>query len=150
MRVEKDFEDFIRLLNENDVRYVIVGAFAIAFYARPRFTGDIDFFIDHSNSNIQALLQTISAFGFDSLDLSEKDFDEDTIVQLGYEPNRIDLLTSISGVNFRQAFDNKIKGKYGEEPAFFISLDDLIANKKVSDRMQDKSDLELLERFKNQ
>lgn len=147
MRVEKDFEDFIKLLNENDVKYLIVGAFAIAFHARPRFTGDIDFFIGSSTSNIQALLQAVSEFGFQSLELSEEDLNEDSIVQLGYEPNRIDLITSISGVKFKQAFANKVEGKYGEELTFFISLEDLITNKKASDRTQDKSDLELLEQF---
>lgn len=148
MRVEKDFEEFIKLLNEHDVRYVIVGAFAISFHARPRFTGDIDFFISNSSKNIRSLLQALQEFGFKSLNLSEKDFDEDSIIQLGYEPNRIDLLTSISGVSFSEAFKNKVEGKYGDESTYFISFDDLVANKKASNRTKDKGDLELLEQFR--
>jgi len=148
MRVEKDFEQFIALLNKREVQYVIVGAFAVSFHAQPRFTGDIDFFIGNSSANIQSLLQTLNDFGFKSLNLSEKDFDEDSIIQLGYEPNRIDLLTSISGVSFKEAYTNRVESKYGDETTYFISLDDLIANKKTSDRLKDKSDLELLEEFR--
>lgn len=148
MKVEKDFEEFIALLNKHEVQYVIVGAFAVSFHAQPRFTGDIDFFIDNSSANIQSLLLALKEFGFESLNLAEKDFDEDSIIQLGYEPNRIDLITSISGVSFKKAYSNRVDGKYGDETAAFISLDDLIANKKASDRLKDKSDLELLEKFR--
>ncbi len=148
MKVEKDFEEFIALLNKHEVQYVIVGAFAVSFHAQPRFTGDIDFFIDNSSANIQSLLLALKEFGFESLNLAEKDFDEDSIIQLGYEPNRIDLITSISGVSFKKAYSNRVDGKYGDEAAAFISLDDLIANKKASDRLKDKSDLELLEKFR--
>lgn len=148
MRVEKDFEEFIALLNEHDVQYVIVGAFAISFHARPRFTGDIDFFINNSSTNIRSLLEVLKNFGFESLNLSKEDFRSDSIIQLGNEPNRIDLLTSISGVDFKQAFSNKVEGKYGDEVTYFISLDDLIANKKAGNRLKDKSDLEMLEKFR--
>lgn len=148
MRVEKDFEEFIKSLNENDVKFLIVGAFAVSYHARPRFTGDIDFFIDSSSQNIKNLLQAIEQFGFDSLDISEKDFGKDSIIQLGYEPNRIDLLTDISGVQFGPAWENRIKGYYGNQVSHYISLEDLIANKKASNRTKDKSDLELLEQFR--
>lgn len=148
MRVEKDFEDFINLLNDHDIRYVIVGAFAISFHARPQFTGDIDFFIDNSSENIHAILRVLKDFGFESLNLSEKDFDEDSILQLGYEPNRIDLLTDISGVDFKEAFKNRVQGKYGDASAYFISFEDLVTNKKASNRAKDKSDLELLKQFR--
>jgi hypothetical protein len=148
MRVEKDFEEFINLLNENDVKYLVIGAFAVSFHARPRFTGDIDFFVDSSSQNIENLLQTLEQFGFGSLDLSEKDFNRGSILQLGYEPNRIDVLTDISGVQFKTAWKNRVKGNYGNQTSYFISFDDLIANKKASNRLKDRSDLELLEKFK--
>lgn len=148
MRVEKDFEEFIKLLNKNDVNFLIVGAFAVSYHARPRFTGDIDFFIGSSSQNIKNLLQAIEQFGFGSLDISEKDFGKDSILQLGYEPNRIDLLTDISGVQFGPAWENRVKGYYGNQISYYISLEDLIANKKASNRTKDKSDLELLEQFR--
>lgn len=148
MKVEKDFEEFIALLNKHEVQYVIVGAFAVSFHAQPRFTGDIDFFIGNTSANIQSLLLALKEFGFESLNLAEKDFDEDSIIQLGYEPNRIDLITNISGVSFKKAYSNKVKGTYGNETAYFISLEDLITNKRASDRLKDKSDLELLEKFR--
>ena len=97
MRVEKHFEEFIESLNENDVRYLVVGAYALSLHARPRNTGDIDIFIDFTEDNIQNLLGAIDDFGFGSLNLSSDDFDEDSILELGYEPNRIDIMTSISG-----------------------------------------------------
>lgn len=148
MKVEKDFEEFIALLNKHEVQYVIVGAFAVSFHAQPRFTGDIDFFIDNSSANIQSLLLALKEFGFESLNLAEKDFDEDSIIQLGYEPNRVDLITNISGVSFKKAYSNRVEGTYGNETAYFISLEDLITNKRASDRLKDKSDLELLEKFR--
>ncbi|MDZ7694953.1 MAG: DUF6036 family nucleotidyltransferase [Balneolaceae bacterium] len=148
MRVEKEFEDFIKLLNKHDVRYLIVGAFAVSFHSRPRFTGDLPIFLDKYSANIKKLLHALDDFGFKSLDLSIEDFRNDTIIQLVHEPNRIDLLSCISGVEFSKAFDNRAEGKYGNETVWFISIDDLIANKKASDRLKDRSDLELLEKFK--
>jgi hypothetical protein len=148
MRVEKDFEEFIELLNKNEVKYVIVGAYAISFHGRPRNTGDIDFFISNSKGNIENLLTTLKEFGFDSLKLTVDDFGGDKMLQLGYEPNRIDILTDISGITFAKAWNNREKGIYGHQTTYFISLDDLIKNKKASNRNKDISDLELLEKLK--
>jgi len=150
MRLEKDYEEFIELLNEHDVRYLVVGAYAVSYYARPRNTGDIDFFIDNSSQNISNLLQVLKKFGFGNLDLTPRDFKgNDNIIQLGYEPVRIDIMTGISGVSFKQAYNNKEQGKLGDQPVYFISLSDLIANKKASDRTQDKADAELLEKYRD-
>jgi len=144
MKLEEDYEEFIELLNEHNVQYLIVGAYAVSYYARPRNTGDIDFFIRKSTQNISNLLDALGAFGFGSLDLTPKDFAEDTILQLGYEPVRIDLMTSISGVSFEQAYNNKERGQLGNQTAYFISLNDLITNKEASNRTQDRADAELL------
>ncbi len=149
MRVEKDFEDFIKLLNENDVRYLIIGAFAVSFHARPRFTGDIDFLIDPLPQNIENLLQAIKEFGFESLGLSHQDFEPENVIQLGFEPNRIDLLTQVKGLNFNEAYDNRAEGMYGKQKAFFINRSDLIFSKKVSNRSKDKSDIELLRKMQD-
>lgn len=106
------------------------------------------FFIDNNPKNIKNLLKALEQFGFGSLDISEEDFSKDSMLQLGYEPNRIDVLTDISGVWFEPAWENKVKAHYGNQPSYFISIDDLIANKKASNRTKDKSDLELLEKFR--
>ena len=114
MRVEKDFEEFVRLLNRHKVRYLIVGAYAVAFHAQPRNTGDIDFFIENEKDNAKRLIKAIREFGFESLNLTEDDFlKPDYIVQLGYEPNRIDLLSSISGIKFDRGYAAKVKGMFG-------------------------------------
>lgn len=151
MRLEKDFEEFITLLNEHDVEYLIVGAYAVAYYARPRNTGDIDFFVNNADANITNLLMVLEDFGFGSLELDVDDFkDDDMVLQLGYEPIRIDIMTSISGITFNEAFSNKNKGELGDQVAYFISLVDLITNKRASDRTQDLADAELLERFQDE
>ena len=150
MRLEKDYEEFIELLNEHNVQYLVVGAYAVSYYARPRNTGDIDFLVDNSSKNISSLLQVLKKFGFAELDLTPNDFKgNDNIIQLGYEPVRIDIMTGISGVSFKQAYKNKVQGKLGDQPVNFISLKDLIANKKATDRTQDKADAELLKKFQN-
>jgi len=150
MRLEKDYEEFIELLNEHKVQYLIVGAYAVSYYARPRNTGDIDFFINNSSENISNLLKVLKDFGFGTLDLSPNDFKgDDNILQLGYEPVRIDVMTGISGISFQKAFKNKKQGKLGDQGVYFISLNDLITNKRASDRTQDKADAELLEKFKD-
>lgn len=150
MRLEKDYEEFIELLNEHNVQYLIVGAYAVSYYARPRNTGDIDFFVDNSSENISNLLKVLKDFGFGTLDLSPSDFEgDDNILQLGYEPVRIDVMTGISGISFQQAYKNKEQGKLGDQAVYFISLNDLITNKRASNRTQDKADAELLEKFKD-
>lgn len=145
MMVEKDFEEFFALLNRNDVRYCIVGAYAVAFYARPRYTKDMDIFIDRDQINARKLVKALNEFGMEELGLSEDDLmKEGTIIQLGYEPVRIDLFTSLSGCTFHEVWENKQLGDYGNEKVFFIGLEDLIRNKKSTQRKQDEADLELL------
>ena len=146
MKVEKDYEEFLRLLNKNEVRYCIVGAYAVAFHARPRYTKDIDIVIKASRSNARKIIQTLKEFGFGNLGISEEDFlKEGVIIQLGYEPVRIDLLTSIPGCSFEEIWDHKELGDYGDEKVFFIGKEQLIKSKKASARKQDDADVELLE-----
>ena len=148
MRIEKDFKKFIALLNKNEVRYLIVGSFAFSYYAEPRFTKDIDFFIDPTETNSEKVLITLLDFGFKSLNLKSKDFQElDQIIQLGVAPVRIDLLTSISGIDFSSAWKSKIKGNYGSITTNFISKADLIKNKKAAGRLQDIADVEKLNKI---
>lgn len=145
MRVERDFVDFIKLLNKHNVQYLIVGAYAMALYSEPRNTGDIDFFIEPTEANALKVLDVLKEFGMESLDISISDLiNENMVVQLGVAPVRIDLLSSISGVNFNEAYTEIEKKKFGETEANFISKKHLIKNKKASNRKKDISDLEIL------
>ncbi len=148
MRVEKDFKEFIELLNKNKVKYLVVGGFAFAYHAKPRFTKDIDFFVEVSEENSIRIIDTLSQFGFGKINLDKGDFLEpDQIIQFGNPPMRIDIITTISGLDFKTAWENRVEGRYGDVPCFFISKDNLIRNKKASGRRQDLADVELLERM---
>jgi hypothetical protein len=147
MKVEKDFEEFIGLLNKHEVKYLIVGAYAMALYAEPRNTGDIDIFINPTKINADKILNVLKDFGFTDLDISINDLTkENMIVQLGVQPVRIDLLTSISGVKFKEAIESKEEKLFGSTKTFFISKELLIKNKKAIGRKKDLADLELLQK----
>lgn len=148
-KVEKDYEELLKLFNKNKVKYCIVGAFALAFHAIPRYTKDMDIFIEASEKNAKGILKALNEFGFGVLNLSMSDFSaKGRTIQLGYEPVRIDILTLIDGCTFEEAWKNKKTGRYGKEKIYFIGLDDMIRNKKASKRKQDKADLEILSAVK--
>lgn len=145
MKTEKDYEEFLELLNKHSVRYCIIGSYALAFHAKPRYTKDMDILIEASGENAKKLLKALSEFGFGSLDLSVEDFTQaGKIVQLGYEPVRIDIMTSIAGLDFSEVWRNRVQGPYGSQTANFIDRQNLIKSKQISNRTQDKADLELL------
>ncbi len=144
-RIEKDYEELLKLFNKHKVKYCIVGAFAVAFYAVPRYTKDMDLFVEPSVRNSRRILKALAEFGFGTLELSVDDFSQDErIIQLGYEPVRIDIITSIEGCTFDEIWKNKVKGKYGKEDVNFIGLNELIKNKRVLKRKQDKVDIDIL------
>lgn len=144
-RAEKDFKELLRLLNKHNVKYCIVGAYAVAFYAVPRYTKDMDILVEPSKKNALKVLNALKDFGFADIGLTADDFNkEGRIIQLGYEPVRIDLVTSIDGCSFNKVWENKVKGKYGDEDVYFISLEELIKNKSTTKRKQDEIDLEIL------
>jgi len=148
MKVEKDFEEFIKLLNYHKVKYLIVGAYAVSFHTLPRNTGDIDFFIEVSEENSIKVLQVLKDFGFGDLDVKKEDFlNPDIVVQLGYSPNRIDIITGISGVSFEESYKNRVTGKMGSEEVIFISASDLLKNKTHAGRAKDNADAEILRKF---
>jgi hypothetical protein len=126
-----DLKEFIELLNSEQVEYIIVGAFALGLHKLPRYTGDIDLLVSNSPPNAQCLALATDKFGFGSPGLKAIDFEgDDTIIQLGMPPNRIDLITNISGVSFAEAWANKEKGILDRIPVYFLSLMDLIRNKR--------------------
>jgi hypothetical protein len=127
MIFEDDFVDFITLLNLHQVEYMIVGAHALAFHGRPRHTGDLDIWIKPSFENAEKMVIVLKDFGFDSLGLEKEDFlKENYVTQLGYPPLRIDILNTISGVNFDDAYKGKIVGQYENLDISFINIADLL------------------------
>jgi hypothetical protein len=145
MDLSKDLSEFIRLLNLNNVEYVVVGGYAQAYHGRPRFTGDIDVLVRPSAENAARLQSALSQFGFGGLGLRDQDFiREGQVIQLGVAPNRIDILTSLTGCNFGDVWTSRIPGKISDLPVNFISKEQYIRNKRAVGRPQDLADLEAL------
>ncbi len=149
MMVEKDYEELLKYFNKHKVKYCIVGAFAVAYYSTPRYTKDIDILVEPTAENGRKIIMALKDFGFGSLKLTEKDFNKKRqVIQLGYEPVRIDLLTSIEGCSFDEIWKNKKRGTYGKQKVFFIGLNELIKNKKKTRRKLDKVDLDLIKKLR--
>lgn len=149
MIVFNDFKEFIQLLNKHKVKYLIVGGYAVSMYSRPKSTQDIDIFIENSKKNAAKILRVLDEFGLASLGVTESDLtSKDKIIQMGVSPLRIDLMTSIEGVDFAAAYKNRKKITYwGIRNVSFISYHDLITNKKSTGRKKDFEDLEWLRTY---
>ena len=146
---EKDFLDFIQLLNIHNVEYMIVGAHALAFHGRPRYTGDLDIWIKPSANNAKKMIAVLKDFGFGSLNFKEEDFlKENYVTQLGYPPLRVDILNDISGVNFDEAYLKRTIGEYESLLIPFISIDDFIKNKEATGRIKDAADIDAIKKPK--
>ena len=147
MTLNKDFKEFIALLNANEVKYLLIGGYAVTLHGYPRFTQDIDFWIWTDAQNVHRILKTLRDFGFGSLQLDENDFSNpENVIQLGYPPLRIDLAMSISGVHdFEEAYKNRLNVQIEDLTIPVIGLDDLKRNKKASGRFKDLADLDSLE-----
>ena len=146
MVASRDYEELFELLNSGKVKYLVVGAHALAFHGKPRFTGDLDIFISTDPRNADRLLRVVKKFGFTGFDLTVDDFRAaDNVVQLGYPPWRIDLLTGLSGIGFNKAWNSRVRGRYGKAAVRYISKSDLIINKKSAGRLRDKADLKALD-----
>jgi hypothetical protein len=143
--LNKDFREFVELLDASGVEYLLVGGYALAAHGHPRYTGDIDFWIRPSEDNIERLLKALSAFGFGSLGLTGADFTRpDAVVQLGYPPARIDLLTGLDGVAFDDCYARRLTVHVAGVALPLIGLEDFKANKRASGRLKDLADLEAL------
>lgn len=142
MIFEPDFVDFVQLLNDHKVKYMVVGAHALSFHGRPRHTGDLDIWIKPDQENASKMVQVIKDFGFGSLGLNEADFlRENYVTQLGYPPLRIDILNSISGVDFDEAYVARLDTKVDDLEISFISAKDFIKNKQATGRTKDLGDI---------
>jgi predicted nucleotidyltransferase len=147
MRIEKDFNEFLKLLNKNEVKYLIIGGFAYSFYAKPRYTKDLDIFVERSEENAAKIMTAIIEFWGESAGLKKADFlQKGTFIQMGYPPLRIDVTTHCEGLDFAAAWENRIRAKYGVVDVYFISLPDLIKNKTACGRDQDLVDVKYLKK----
>ena len=146
MSLSSDWREFLELLNDRGVEYVVVGAHCLAFHGRPRYTGDLDVLVRPSESNAKALVALLSEFGFAGSKFTPVDFAEgDQVIQLGRPPNRIDLLTSLTGVTSEEAFAGKVAAHLDGVPVFILGKSELIQNKRAVGRPHDLADLAELE-----
>lgn len=146
MNTQQDFEELLRLLENNKAAYMVVGGYAVAFYGYPRFTKDIDIFYKNTPENIASVRNALITFGFDENAIPEEAFlEKGSIIKFGIEPVRVDMLNEIDGVCFDDTFPHVVRGKYGKVSINFISKEDLVLNKRASGRIQDQLDLENLE-----
>jgi len=143
--LQKDLREFIELLSSRGVECIVVGGHAVAFHGHPRFTGDIDFLIRPTIDNARLVMEALQAFGFSHLSLTAEDLTQrDVVVQLGRPPNRIDLMTSISGVGFDEAWSGKERGELDGLPVFLLGREALLKNKEAAGRDKDLADLSRL------
>ena len=145
IELDQDFREFIELLNVHNVRYLVIGGYAVAFHGHPRYTKDIDIWLELSPQNAERIIAALADFGFAPLGLVAEDFSKpDQIIQLGYPPSRVDLLTTIPGVDFAECYDARIEAKASGVVVNFIDIDDLKRNKLASGRPQDLVDVQRL------
>jgi hypothetical protein len=144
--LNQDFKEFAGLLNSNHAEFLIVGGYALAALGHPRYTGDLDFWVGYDPANAARVLKALDQFGFGELGISLNDLTTPgKIVQLGYPPRRIDLLTSIDGVEFPSCYQRRWDVEADGQTLHFISLEDFKTNKRASGRLKDLADLESLQ-----
>ncbi len=146
MELDQDFKEFIQLLNKHEIEYLLIGGFAVALHGYVRNTVDIDFWINNTAKNSVKMVSVLNEFGFQSLNLCAADFEkEDVIIQLGYPPHRIDILTSPEGVTFSECFPKRLVATTSDGVQIqYIDLENLIKNKRAAGRSQDIADIDNL------
>ncbi len=141
-----DFKDFLKLLSVHKVRYLLIGGYAVNYHGYVRATADMDIWIERNADNAKRAVKVLKEFGFDTENLKAQLFlDEDKVVRMGVPPVRIEILTSISGVNFNECYKTKIKEVWDEVPVNIINLQKLKENKRASNRNKDLTDLDYLQ-----
>jgi hypothetical protein len=145
MAVNPDFKDLLLALSDARARFLIVGAHAVMHYTAPRYTKDLDIWVDPTPENAPRVMTALEAFGAPLFDLAIGDLAKPGVTfQIGIEPNRIDILTEVEGLDFGQAFGRSATTSYGGVPIGLLSIDDLIRNKESVGRLQDQLDVESL------
>ncbi|KPK96136.1 hypothetical protein AMJ80_01685 [bacterium SM23_31] len=147
IRLPQDFKELLQLLNSKKIEYLVVGGYAVALYGYPRATGDMDIWVAISKINAHKIVEALKEFGFDVPELKEELFlEKENNIRMGIPPLRIEILTSIDGVEFTECYSNKEIVIIDDIEINFISLEDLKKNKRASGRYQDLADLENLEK----
>ena len=140
-----DFVDLLRAFGAADVRFLVVGAYALGFHGRPRATGDLDVWVEASGQNAPRVMRALAAFGAPLLDVTEMDFAREGITyQIGLPPGRIDILTQLTGLSFDEAWPDRARGRFADVDVDFIGRDAFIRNKKATGRTKDLGDIEAL------
>ena len=151
MVLDSNFKEFIQSLNANGVKYLVVGGFAVAYHGYPRYTKDIDFWIWTESDNAHRMLQVIQDFGFGMLGLRKEDFlNPDNVIQIGHEPNRIDLILQLDGMEFPACYDQRQEVTFENISINFIDLNNLIKSKELAGRKKDLVDVEELKKQKEE
>ncbi len=146
MEIHRDFKEFIESFLSHGVEFMVIGGYAVAAYGRPRYTGDIDFFVRKSPENARRIVKALHQFFGPLPEITEENFlNDDRMSQFGLEPLRIDILINIKGIDFESAYPRRTTIHLSGIDIPFISLPDLRTNKKAFGRHKDLSDLEALE-----
>jgi len=141
-----DFVDLLRAFVAADVRFLVVGAYALALHGRPRATGDLDIWIEATPANAVRVMRALAAFGAPLADISESDFAREGVVyQIGVPPGRIDILTALTGLSFGEAWTGRLERPFGDVQVSFIGRDAFVRNKRATGRAKDLADIEGLE-----
>jgi len=150
MELGRDFRELLDLLNRHRVRYLVAGGYATSIYAEPRYTKDLDLWVERDPLNAERILAALQEFGFASVGLSEEDFlRDDHVIQLGYPPNRIDLLTRLAGVTFSECYPRRELVMLAGLEVPFIAAPDLVVNKRTVGRLRDLADVEDILRYQD-
>lgn len=138
-----DFVELLRAFLDAEVRFLIVGAYALALHGRPRATGDLDVWIDATTDNAARVMRALTSFGAPMAQISETDFASPGVIyQIGVPPGRIDILTALSGITFAEAWPARIERPFGDVEAPFIGRDAFVQNKRATGRPRDLGDIE--------
>jgi hypothetical protein len=144
--MNQDFVDLLRAFVAHDVRFLIVGAYALALHGRPRATGDLDIWVDATPANASRVIGALTAFGAPMDQISETDFSHPgAVYQLGVAPGRIDILTTLTGLAFEEAWGGRVREALGDVAVDFIGREAFIKNKRATGRTRDLADIEGLE-----
>jgi len=149
MSVNLDFRDRFHELNVVEARYLVVGAYAVIHHTEPRFTKDLDIWVEPTVTNAARVWQALTEFGAPLDNVTPRDLSDRSLVyQIGIAPNRIDIIMDVAGAKFATAWQNRVPSEYGDEPINIMGLDDLIRAKRAAGRARDKLDLRRLEATK--
>ena len=145
IKLAADFRDFLKLCLLHDVRFLVIGGYAVVHYSRPRYTGDLDLWVDSTRENAERVVRVLRDFGFQGDDVTTAMItSRKQIIRMGFEPMRLELFTRIPGVTFARSYRRRVMVQMGRMEVPFIGLEDLKQNKKASGRIKDLQDLEEL------